>query len=296
MIQNMYIDLFIQNQISPNTARVYDQELGRFFHFAREDIENITMAHILQYRNSLRKLLPITVSWKISVIRSFFSFLAQQQVIDLNPAINVKSPRVKRISQYPHFNSKHFGQLVGNINNNFKDMRDHCLYLCMGRLGMRVSEVCSLTLENIDNDPDYPSILIMGKGQVIRSIPALDNISETISAYLTTYPGNALHNSPLFPATSSSARPLTPRAVQYILKRRCKALGITNEVSPHTLRHFALSTLLEEGHDIFSIQNFAGHSQLGTTARYLHNLKQQENYTMNFVRKETLIRKTEVVS
>ena len=81
------------------------------------------------------------------------------------------------------------------------------------------------------------------------------------------------------------------RAVQYIIKQACKEAGISTDVSPHSLRHYALSNLLSEDYDIFTIQVFAGYSQLATTARYLHKLNNENRYRAEFLRKNTLIGK-----
>ena len=159
----------------------------------------------------------------------------------------------------------------------------------MGRLGMRVSEVCNLRLDSIDDNSDFPVLLIIGKGNAIRSVPILDGVSDQLDRYISKYPLPAIADYPLFPATQNKQRPLTTRSIQLILKRQCQRVGLSKAISPHTLRHFALSTLLKEGYDLFTIQNFAGHSQLATTARYLHNLKQQERLTMDIVRIKSLI-------
>ena len=66
-----------------------------------------------------------------------------------------------------------------------------------------------------------------------------------------------------------------------MIKRYALQAGFTKQISPHTLRHYALSRMLEDGYDLFTIQQFAGHSQLATTARYLHDLKQNDTYFNN---------------
>ena len=115
MVFNKYIDLFTLNQVSQNTANVYRQELIRFFKHINNKNGSVTLEQILQYRNSLTNLHPITVAWKMSVIRSFFSFLVQEQVITQNPAINVKSPRVRRHPHFPSFGLKQFKILINNV-------------------------------------------------------------------------------------------------------------------------------------------------------------------------------------
>jgi len=297
MTSTYYINLFSLNQVSLNTAYSYKLELVRFFQFTQTSIKDIHIAHILKYRHSLLGYHPTTIAWKISVIRSFFSFLVQERIVTHNPAISVKSPRVKKHPQFPNFNQTHFKKLLsGSKDNSFYSLRDCCLIRCMGQLGLRVSEVRSLRLESMDDNNEFPCLLIIGKGNSIRSVPLINGIQKTIDQYLIQYPFEPKPNSPLFPASTKTERPLSPRGIQYIVQRYCKRAGLSDQITPHTLRHFALSTLLHNGHDIFTIQTFAGHSQLATTARYLHNLNQQEHYFMNIMHENSLIRTIPKVS
>ena len=248
MVFNKYIDIFVLNQVSHNTASVYRQELIRFFKYLKNKNDSVTLEQILQYRNGLTNLHPITIAWKMSVIRSFFSFLVQEQVITHNPAINVKSPRVKRHPHFPTFALKQFKILINNVDKNtFRGFRDYCLFMCMSRLGMRVSEVCNLSHASFDNDADQPTFLIFGKGNAIRTVPILDKFSDALQNYLQYYPFVIQENFPLFPATVVTLRPLTTRAIQKIIKQNCIQVGIKGNITPHTLRHFALSRLIKEG-------------------------------------------------
>lgn len=295
MSTETYIKLFQSNQISRHTRRLYNQELHRFFQFVELGIEDITITHVLEYRNSIMNLNPITVSWKMSVLRSFFSFLTMERIIPHNPAQNVKSPRVRKHPHYPKLNTNDLQKMLPEPKG-FYNLRNRCILQFMGQLGLRVSEVCGLTFEHIDNDLEYPTLLIMGKGNVVRTVPFINGVKEELYQYLSYYPANFKHNAPLFPASRNNLHPMTTRAVQYIVKSQCKKANLSNQISPHTLRHLALSVLYRESKDLFLIQNFAGHRNLATTSQYVHKLNQEENYKMKIFRIKSLIGKMEVMS
>lgn len=84
---NRHITLFTANQVSPHTARAYGSELRRFMDHAGVDAPDLTIEHILDYRNALVGRASATIAWKISIIRSFLSFLVQERIISYNPAL-----------------------------------------------------------------------------------------------------------------------------------------------------------------------------------------------------------------
>jgi len=271
-----HITLFAANQISPNTARSYRQELLRFASHAGVDIECMTIAHVLDYRNHLTGQSPGTISWRMSIIRSFFTFMVQEGILQHNPALNVKSPRVRRKASYPDLTLTDFTALLESQDQTiFRGSRNRCLIACMGRLGLRVSEACSLELRQVMTGEN---LVVMGKGNVVRLIPLFDDVHAEIEAYVKVHRQAVPDTAPLFISSRQGKERIKVRAVQYIIKRACKDAGLRHDITPHSLRHFALSRLLDAGHDLFTIQTFAGHSQLATTARYLHNLNSQARF------------------
>ncbi len=278
-----YVSLFCANQTSQGTAQVYRYEIDKFLSATNTPLEQISIEHILEYRHELDHLKPTTVAWKISVLRSFFSFLIQLGVLSQNPALHAKSPRSRRQSSFPSFNEQVFRSILNQPDRNtFRGLRDYTILQCMGKLALRVSEVCKLSPFSIDSDPDFPCMLIdESKGNVTRSLPLDNDITLLISEFNNRYLSQIPEPTTLFPASFSNPRQLSTRAIQLMIKRYALQAGFTKQLSPHTLRHYALSRMLEDGYDLFTIQQFAGHSQLATTARYLHDLKQNTTYFNN---------------
>lgn len=285
-----YINLFASNQISPKTALVYRQELRRFAAFVGVGIEDLTIGHVLDYRNSHNGLAPSTLSWKISVIRSFLTFLVQERVIPHNLALSVKSPRVRRHSRITDFGPSQFEQLVRGIDTRTASgHRNRCMIMAMGLLGLRVSEICGLRLGQVQQHGEQMVLSFTSKGLAHRLVPLIKNMDWEIAQFIDRHRLKQPATAPVFPARASDTRPLTTRAAAYMVGIAYRQTGLAGQLTPHDLRHFALSTLAAEGYDLFTIQTFAGHSQLATIAQYLHRLNQQRTF-LNQLHKNSLIR------
>ena len=289
-----HITLFTANQVSPHTARAYRSELRRFMDHAGVAATDLTIEHILDYRNALAGRAPATIAWKISIIRSFLSFLVQERIIAHNPAISVKSPRVQRHSRISHFGPEQFDRLLEVIDTHIAiGHRNHCMIKVMGLLGLRVSEVCGLRLGQIQKHGEQWVLSFTSKGLAARLVPLIKNMDWELAHFIDRHRLDRPATAPVFPSRRSDTRPLTTRAVSHIVKNIYRQTGLEGKLSPHDLRHFALSTLLAEGYDLFAIQTFAGHSQLATTANYLHRLSRQQAFLNTFGHSNSLIRHQE---
>ena len=131
------------------------------------------------------------------------------------------------------------------------------------------------------------------KGMAPRLVPLIKKIDWELAHFIDRHRLNRPPTEPVFPSRRSDNRPLTTRAVAHIIKRIYRQTGLKGSISPHDLRPVALSTLLAEGYDLFTIQTFAGHSQLSTTANYLHRLSRQEAFLNTFGDSNSLIRHQE---
>ena len=85
---------FIRNQNSPGTRSVYGSELGLFFKFTGKRAGRIQSSDLLTYKDSLQGLRPATISRKLTTLRAFFSFAVAEGIIDRDPTVNLKLPKV----------------------------------------------------------------------------------------------------------------------------------------------------------------------------------------------------------
>ena len=144
-------------------------------------------------------------------------------------------------------------------------LRDRAILETLYSTGIRVSELISINLDDIDRHDRL--IRIRGKGRKERIVPIGTKSLKAIDEYLERSNRN-VEISAIF--TGPSGKRLTVRTVQRILENYRKRLGLLQKASPHTLRHSFATHMLESGADLRSIQELLGHASLSSTQRYTH--------------------------
>lgn len=142
--------------------------------------------------------------------------------------------------------------------------RDRLLVQCGLYLGLRVAELTKLRAEDVDLDGCLVFVR-QGKGAKDRYVPIPAALVGPLRAWLADRPLGYL-----FPSPQDPDRPLTTRAVQYLMQRLRRKAKLVRRANPHVLRHTCATTLLRSGADITEVQHVLGHSSPNVTARYLH--------------------------
>ena len=262
-----YLDL--QRGASPHTLRGYAADLAEFRAFlSREGVGDVAIADARAVRAWLawlheRKLAKSSIARKLATVRSCFRYLARVGRVEVNPARQVRSPRLpKRLPSFlPKDESKDL--LDAGAERSPAGLRDHALLELLYATGLRVAECCGLDLDDVDRRGG--AVRVMGKGGKERVVPAGDAALEALDAWLLV---RGPRRGALF--TNARGGRLGARSVHRIVKRRARAAGIDRRVTPHTLRHTFATHMLGEGADLRLIQELLGHSRLTTTQRYTH--------------------------
>jgi tyrosine recombinase XerC len=262
-----YLDL--QRGASRHTLRGYAADLAEFRAFlSREGVGDLADADARTVRAWLawlheRKLAKSSIARKLATVRSCFRYLARVGRVEINPARQVRSPRLpKRLPSFlPKDESKDL--LDTGAERSLAGLRDHALLELLYATGLRVSECCGLDLDDVDRRGG--SVRVMGKGGKERVVPAGDAALAALEAWLLIR-GEA--RGALF--TNARGGRLGTRSVHRIVKQRARGAGIDRRVTPHTLRHTFATHMLGEGADLRLIQELLGHSRLTTTQRYTH--------------------------
>jgi len=260
---------------SPETYRAYRADLEDLQRFlARVDVravEDVGRVDILLIREYLAlrftSLKKESLARKVACIRSFFKFLMRERIVESNPTAALRAP--KRGRSLPKALSvdemdRFFGRNTLSIPK-----RDLAIFELLYSSGLRVSELTSLTLNDIDLDNGW--VRVLGKGRKERYVPVGTRAAKAIREYL---PVRAAHI-----ATAKSGRrdglfvnarggSLSSRSVRRILKGCLQTAGLAGDASPHAFRHSFATHMLHGGADLRSIQEMLGHSSLSTTQRY----------------------------
>ena len=278
--------LEIEKGRSIHTVTNYDHYLSRFLEYSKvTDPKKLTEEMVREYRLWLNRqpgtkvgrqidtLKRKTQNYYLIALRAFLKYLRRRGVDSLNPerielakvperSLDLISPaELTRLMEAPEQNT-----LVG--------MRDRAMLELLFSTGLRVSELCGLSQEDVDLSRDEFSV--RGKGDKVRVVFLSDTAREAIREYLKArkdfddamfvqYGKNAKQTS-----IKNKDLRLTPRSVQRIIKKYATISGITRKVTPHVIRHSFATDLLSNGADLRSVQALLGHAHIGTTQIYTH--------------------------
>ncbi|PYV51649.1 MAG: recombinase XerC [Acidobacteria bacterium] len=257
---------------SQHTIKAYKQDLGSFVRYtgSREwkQIDHVTIRGFLssEYDKGLGKT---SVARSLAAVRSLYRWLAQEGIVEQNPAALVATPKLpKKLPRVPtleEMNSVLDGEMpeVASFPERDRLMLE-LLYGC----GIRNSELVGINVDDIR--PSAEAVLIRCKGKKERYVPFGDAVKAALASYL---PARQLvlsefrKNTPALLINQRGGR-LTTRSVGRIIKKIAVAKGLSADVHPHTLRHAFGTHMLEEGADLRAIQEMLGHERLSTTQRY----------------------------
>lgn len=214
-----------------------------------------------------------SVARKVAALRSFFSFLSAEGVIKANPTEGLSSPRVGRTLPKA-ISPNEVDELLEQPSRRStpEAKRDGAMLEIIYATGMRVTELVSLNMENLNLDPRSPYIRCLGKGAKERSIPIHEQALESLVGYLEEGGRPLLMRNRSEQALFLNRRGgrLTRQGFWLILKGYARAANLSAEITPHTLRHSFATHMLRGGMPLRNIQEMLGHANISTTQVYTH--------------------------
>lgn len=261
---------------SKETLRAYLTDLEDFRAFlasrgesdSLDDITKISVFHLRAFiAGRFSKLKKTSVSRKMAVLRSFCRFLVREGFLKNNPAHSISGPKLEKplpralsVDDVDRFFSRNRDELK----------RDIAIFELMYSSGLRVSELTSLELGDVDLDNGW--VRVVGKGSKERYCPVGAKAVEAIRNYLPVRMAalNATRKSCGTKAMflNNRGHGLSSRHVGRIMKKFLDSANLGRDASPHALRHSFATHLLIGGADLRSIQELLGHASLSTTQRY----------------------------
>jgi site-specific recombinase XerD len=298
------VDTFIahlrdERGLSGNTVAAYERDTVQFFRFAgRGGVTDPAVVDALLLRRFLaqlktRGLADSSIARKAAALRACFRLLVRRGLVPSNPAADLGAPRGARRLPVVLKQRQVEALLARPETADPAGLRDRAILELLYSTGMRVGELCGLTLDDVDLRSDMARV--HGKGGKERLLPigeparlALRDYLENGRAAMAPSAGmrrsardsDAPDRAPMARHGGASgdlalffnrrARPMTPRDVRGMIQRYRAGLGVPSETSPHTLRHTYATHLLEGGADLRSVQELLGHVALTTTQTYTH--------------------------
>ncbi|MFC1963410.1 tyrosine-type recombinase/integrase [Chloroflexota bacterium] len=207
---------------------------------------------------------PATVANYTRAIKSFFSFLAREELLEENSMRKVKIPKAP-LKVMPMFTEPELERLLAKPDKkSHEGYRNYTLMLTLIDTAIRLSELTGLCLQDVDLTNGY--LRIMGKGEKERYVPVGAKLSKVLLKYQMNHRARDTGCESFF--LTRDGRPLAQKKVQDLVMVYGRKTGIKKRCSPHTFRSTSAVLYLRNGGDPFTLQKKLGHSSLAMTRRY----------------------------
>ena len=259
-----------ERRLSPHTVEGYARDVHSLLELAGDTpLANIEVhrARRMVAQLHARGLGGKSLARRLSAWRSFYRYLARDHGLTSSPFQGLRAPRSAKT--LPKALSPDEAAQLLHISDDDDPMalRDRAMFELFYSSGLRLSELTGLTLENLDLEEQ--TVRVTGKGNKTRVVPIGRFAVQALRDWLS-------QRVPFAPATAravfvnAAGRPVSPRTVQYRLKRWALKQGLSRPVHPHMLRHSFASHVLQSSGDLRAVQEMLGHASISTTQVYTH--------------------------
>jgi integrase/recombinase XerC len=286
LIEQFLEHLRYERNVSAHTLRNYASDLEQFLDFVApldlssgtRNVPPITQLDHLTIREWLGQLhtaqkKKASIARKLAALRTFFQFLVREEIVELNPAKLVATPRLEK--KLPtHLSIEEAIRFIESPDPETElGKRDRAMLELMYATGVRVAELTTLNVADVDLHNRL--ILVTGKRRKQRIVPFGDPAAEAIRGYLQVRE-KFLVNAPVSKRDEEAlflnyqGTRITTRSVGRMVEKYIRLCAGMHNISPHALRHSFATHLLDSGADLRDIQELLGHARLSTTQIYTH--------------------------
>ena len=266
--------LWLEKNLGENTLTAYRQdllqvaaalaELGLTLTTADDGALARILGQRLQAGAALRSVVRL-----LSSVRRFYGYAEREGWVSRDPSRNLQSPRIGRVLPHVLSETETESLLAAPDCTHPLGLRDAAMLELMYACGLRVSELVNLETRQVDLGADM--VVVFGKGRKERLVPMGEVASSRVTQYLQTGRPQILgQRISAFLFVTARGTAMTRQRFWQNIERYARSAGITQTVSPHSLRHAFATHLLNHGADLRSVQLMLGHAALSTTEIYTH--------------------------
>lgn len=271
-IKNFLEFIKSDKKLSQNTLESYQRDVHQFQEYLVEkkiDYKQVSNENVLGYLDYLKDLdkKASTISRHLASIRLFYQYLLKNKIVKEDPTKGIQSPKIEKKAP-SILSSQEVSLLLEQPNGEgLKSIRDKAMLEVAYATGMRVTEIISLNVSDIDLETS----LVTCKNENKQRIIPLGKLSLTaLKEYMTIARPNMIkddNETALF--VNVNGKRLTRQGFWKIIKFYKEQAHITKDITPHVLRHSFATHLLQNGADLKSIQTMLGHSDISSTQVYM---------------------------
>ena len=254
--------------LSSNTIEAYGRDVALFANsLERKEWGAVPAESIFRFLEGLQNkgYASASICRMLVSVKVFFRFLKKEGILLIDLGRYCNTPKLWQLIPEVLSMEEVDALLAEPKRDSFLGARDLAILELLYATGMRVSELCSCRIIDVDDQ----FVKVHGKGKKDRLIPVGQRAIEAIDWFLLHFRGEVKEEeAPLF--ITVKGKPIDRVTVWERVKVYAAAAGIAKSVSPHTLRHSFATHLLENGADLRLIQDMLGHEEIGTTDRYTH--------------------------
>ncbi len=269
---------------SKNTELSYKRDLSKMEHFLEEqgitEAKKVTTTNLNSYILYLEKnkFAAATVSRNIASIKAFYHYLIKEGITTEDVSEVLKAPKIEKKIPEILSTDEVFRLLEQPQGNMPKDLRDKAMLELLYATGIRVTELISLTMSDVNLQMGF---IICRDAHKERVIPFGTEAKKALLIYLNNARDNILTDKSeeiLF--VNCSGQAMSRQGFWKLIKYYAKKAGIVADITPHMIRHSFAAHLVENGADLRSVQEMLGHSDISTTQIYanLNHNKIREVY------------------
>ena len=268
---------------SSATIKAYSGHVRLYLAGEARDIKAVVRADMERYVAALHdacrdpdktKYATGTICMKVRALKRFFEFLEQANIIFINPMADIREPKQEKNKVRAILTAREMAKLLDQPNLGTRTgIRDRAVLEVFYATGIRLAELCSLTIYDVDLQGRMVRIN-RGKGQKDRVVPlgrhAIRFLREYISKIRPHFTRKNRRSRVLF--VNQLGQPLSRQVVSIMVRSSAQKAGLKKKVSAHVLRHTFASMLVNNGADVVAVQKMLGHRDLKTTQGYIRAL------------------------
>lgn len=282
----MFLERFIrylqfEKRFSPHTVSAYQKDIEQFSEYLTINELEFTEVKHLHVRSWMVYLLeqdrgPKTIHRKLSTLRSYYKFLLRENMVEFNPMLQVKPPKIAKrlpvIIDETKLNALLDNNTIDNESvfpDDFSGLRDRLIIELLFGTGVRLAELISLKESDINIYEQ--NVRVLGKRNKERIIPVNVSLMNLVKQFIGEKKHQNFNNNSSALIVTKEGNSAYPKFIYRIVKKYISIISTHDKRSPHVLRHTFATSLLNHGADINAIKELLGHASLAATQVYTHN-------------------------